>query len=80
MDCDKITKPARLSVKALRKQTNRLKRKVEKEVRRQELIVSLHKEQMKLNERMVDLSTNEDNRLYRQAEEEYRIERNERRY
>jgi hypothetical protein len=81
MDCDKILKPARLSVKSLRKSVNALKRKVEKEVRRQETILALHKEQAKLSDRLIDLNGDgQDQRLYYQAQEEYRIEKNERRY
>jgi hypothetical protein len=81
MDCDKITKPSRLSVKSLRKSVNALKRKVEKEVRRQETILLLHKEQAKLSERLSELTAEgQDTKLYYAAQEEYRIEKNERRY
>ena len=71
----------RQSVKSLRKQVNALKRRVDKEHKRQAALIALHKEQLKLQDRLIDLNaTGRDERLYTDACEEYRIEKNERRY
>jgi hypothetical protein len=71
----------RQSVKALRKSVNRQRRAFERELKRQETIVALFKEQLKLSERMIELrSTNQEQSLFSRASEEYRIEKNERRY
>jgi uncharacterized protein involved in exopolysaccharide biosynthesis len=74
-------KVSRQSVKSLRKQVNALKRRVEKEQKRQAALIALHKDQLRLQDRLIDLSaTGRDERLYTDACEEYRIEKNERRY
>lgn len=71
----------RQSVKSLRKQVNALRRRVEKEQKRQADLIALHVKQLELQDRLIDLSaTGRDERLYTDACEEYRIKKNERHY
>jgi hypothetical protein len=78
---EKVFGQPRVNLKAMRASVARMRRRVSAELKRHEEIIALSKEHMKLSERYLDLrALATENASLRQAQEEFRIEKNERRY